>query len=446
MSTTAGINKRIADEGSDWQGVLSVYSEEHKAFNDMNWATIMSTLAPKEKRDLRDIKSMLKSRDFRALVRDLSLRMTQSPDLRRFGGVREVASIVRSLANLRIKSKTILAAVEANSDWLVNNGSAQDIADTAWAFATLRTPAPMIFKKIEERSSFLAESGTPQAIVDTAWAFASLDQDSPALFSAVDSRSECLTREGNARMIATTALAFAWVRIRPDAFFVQLEKHSDQLLKSEAASDDVVDATARIFDVCKSLTTLDLAGVHSALLKMLWHRVVESERARASASLAIVERHSRASGVELQVPPALRQRMKVIEESLSSLAAPAGSRLEDEWSGLLAELGFEHTREVRPVDFPEISLDIACPVRKVAVELYGPTHFLLSGRVNGRTEARRRLLDRLGWKVAEIPYQHSDLMDRKDFIESHGLQMEKGVKEIKTRYLRTLMAKVGVAL
>jgi hypothetical protein len=79
--------------------------------------------------------------------------------------------------------------------------------------------------------------------------------------------------------------------------------------------------------------------------------------------------------------------------------------------------GFE--REVSPFEGPEggelLKIDIAWVDKKVALELDGPSHFLKSsktgkeGRRNGPTEAKKRLLKSLGWKVRRLDWK----IDRK---------------------------------
>ena len=55
-----------------------------------------------------------------------------------------------------------------------------------------------------------------------------------------------------------------------------------------------------------------------------------------------------------------------------------------------------------------LSLDMAQPSTKTAVEFDGPTHYLKSGRPNGATTFKTRLLEALGWRVIHIPYYEWD--------------------------------------
>ena len=75
----------------------------------------------------------------------------------------------------------------------------------------------------------------------------------------------------------------------------------------------------------------------------------------------------------------------------------------------LDTLGFPYETEVCPFDERTVeeygiwrelfAIDVANEERRIAIELDGPTHTLLGGQRNGTTKAKRRLLERLGWKV-----------------------------------------------
>jgi hypothetical protein len=325
----------------------------------------------------------------------------------------------------------------------VVKGYPQYIANTAWAFATLNIPAPSLFKKIDERASLLIKNGKPQNIANTAWAFAALSYDAPALFAAIDSRSEYILDSDNDQNTANTALAFAELGIRPNLFFAGLEKRVSQFL--------LLANNQSVCNVCWSLVILDLAHQHGELLQSLWAWAMEAEAGSFICEqlnqLVQVELHAKASEVALMspVPPALRRQMiDAVKKSTQS-----NSRFEGEYSKLLDDLGFEHAREVSPFAEEEkagevLAIDMACSARKIAIECDGPLHYLSSGRENGRTVAKRRLLERLGWKVVNIPYQNNIMMDSRSFLEKNSARG--GKRELKMLYLRNKLASVGVKL
>ena len=121
-----------------------------------------------------------------------------------------------------------------------------------------------------------------------------------------------------------------------------------------------------------------------------------------------------ASGVKSLEAPALLETDKVALE-----ANVHDSRAQNKVSGILDDLGFHHLAEVSPVTKESTSplpggmlaIDIACRKQRVAIEFDGPSHFLRevgSGKVleveNGASKAKRRFLERLGWKVVNIRY------------------------------------------
>ena len=74
-------------------------------------------------------------------------------------------------------------------------------------------------------------------------------------------------------------------------------------------------------------------------------------------------------------------------------------------SHALNVLGWDHEDELRTED--GLSLDMAQPSTKTAVEFDGPTHYLQGPdgpSLDGRTAFKRRLLGRLGWTCAAVPY------------------------------------------
>ena len=90
---------------------------------------------------------------------------------------------------------------------------------------------------------------------------------------------------------------------------------------------------------------------------------------------------------------------------------------------------------------------------QIAIEFDGPSHYLteLKGREerrgrrkrNGRTNAKRRLLEQMGWKVVNVNYLDVLELERvgKERIEEAG-----GVRELKKQYARFRLADVGVVL
>jgi hypothetical protein len=88
--------------------------------------------------------------------------------------------------------------------------------------------------------------------------------------------------------------------------------------------------------------------------------------------------------------------------------------LQRDVSAALARIGWAH--EYEHVTAEGISLDMAQPASKVAVEFDGPTHYLVGssdGRrrvLDGTSKFKEKLLHRLGWKFIRVPYFEWDVL------------------------------------
>jgi len=91
------------------------------------------------------------------------------------------------------------------------------------------------------------------------------------------------------------------------------------------------------------------------------------------------------------------------------------SRSAKEVSKLLTEMGFDHECQVSPdnsISGGILAIDFACKEGMVAIEYDGEPCFLKALRTgevtttrNGRTKAKRRLLEQLGWTVINLDYR-----------------------------------------
>jgi len=114
---------------------------------------------------------------------------------------------------------------------------------------------------------------------------------------------------------------------------------------------------------------------------------------------------------------------------------------------LTSVLTHEHSLQVQFLegDYADfMAIDFACKERKIAVECDGPHHYLTElkkgampnhGRENGRTTAKRRLMEQMGWKVVNIDYK-----------DSRRLNAMKNTRDKKLHFLRERLKEVGVTL
>ena len=88
-------------------------------------------------------------------------------------------------------------------------------------------------------------------------------------------------------------------------------------------------------------------------------------------------------------------------------AEPTVSMLQREVAAALERVGWAHEFEHRTAE--GVSLDMAQPESKAAVECDGPWHFLTDARgrasdPNGAALFKKRVLRTLGWRVWHLPY------------------------------------------
>jgi hypothetical protein len=517
-------NIRIVALGRDrdWEGILALYHEQSKHFNNVNLATSMSQLGrirsvntqdPTFLRFVDDLTNTIEARGLEWMgiqgianivhaIGKMQLKSNSSRRILEFvarqdnahaiivmkgdpqavanicwamaklgrsdifpsfmgiledqvhwfvkeGNPQDVANIASACAKLGVPSPKLFAEIDNQSSWLVKAGNPQTVANTAWACATLGFPSPNLFLEIENQSSWIVKEGSPQAIANTAWACATVGFSSPKLLSAVESRSSWIVTEGNPQDVANIAWASAKMGFQSPKLFSEIEKQSAWIVKEAGKSGNMQGiatiafsfatlgyASEEIFgslrvgqlvpklieesnpqavvNICFSFAILDLANNHETEFRLLWAKAISLDRnvLPLEGRRQLFQAHAfvTASGVEsLEAPPLLETDDSVAGES----------NAQNEVSGLLDELGFQHEVEVSPLTkknmlpLPRrmLAIDMACRKRMVAIEFDGPSHFLRevgSGKVleieNGATKAKRRFLERLGWKVVNIRY------------------------------------------
>ena len=97
---------------------------------------------------------------------------------------------------------------------------------------------------------------------------------------------------------------------------------------------------------------------------------------------------------------------------------------------MLTELGWNHEFEHETVE--GISLDLADPATKRAIEVDGPSHYLrdaTSGEyvVNGPTRFKSRLLGTLGWQVTHVPFfdwNNKSVLERRGILREHLVKID----------------------
>ena len=200
-------NRSITAAQRNWKALLSIYETKHATFNEACFANLMTQL-----KRLDRILMAAAKQDKDARYRQLLMHLSK---VVRGAEARQIANIAHALGKLNEPGEperdapTLMAAIEARSEWLVAEGTPQAIASTLWAFAKLERIAPKLMAAIEARSEWLVAEGKTQEIANTILSFAKLESNAPKLMVAIEARSDWLVAEGNAQTIANTAWAFA---------------------------------------------------------------------------------------------------------------------------------------------------------------------------------------------------------------------------------------------
>ena len=92
---------------------------------------------------------------------------------------------------------------------------------------------------------------------------------------------------------------------------------------------------------------------------------------------------------------------------------------------MLVDMGWNHEFEHETAE--GISLDLADPGTKRAIEVDGPLHFLRDVTsseyvVNGPTKFKSRLLQALGWQISHVPFFDWDAKtrsERRELLNEH---------------------------
>jgi len=273
----------------------------------------------------------------------------------------------------------LFEAIDAAALWRLGEFKSQELVTVAWAFAKACFKAPVLFDAIAAEALPRLDEFNSQNLANVAWAFAKAGVTAPELFEAIAATALPRFDEFNPQGVANTAWAFAcFGRLSPDQIAVVL----DRVGRDMSSFEDIDLSQLYQFWLVARLEYPDLRPLdprHEERLRQAYMRVV-----------------SKPSRLQVDISAALRQ------------------------------LGWAH--EVEYVTDEGLLLDLAQPSSKYCVEVDGPFHYLResgTGRLvqNGATSLKTRLLERLGWTVARVPfYEWSRLVsdnDRRRYLQSH---------------------------
>ena len=273
-------------------------------------------------------------------------------------------------------------------------------ANVAWAFAAADVNAPELFDSIAETALTQGERFNSQDLANLAQAFSNARRVSPKLFDFI--AKTCLQRglgAFNSQDLANTAFAFGTAGHASRELFDAI---------GEAAPRSIGSFTGQ--GLANTLWAYCVLGVDApafftaAAEALPSHIDALSKDFAASSQLYQVFLYLQIESPHQRLLPVLAEHRQIwLDAFWNDSIRPSQSQLGV--SHALNVLGWEHEDELRTED--GLSLDMANSSTKTVVEFDGPTHYLQGPdgpSLDGRTHFKRRLLARLGWTCAAVPY------------------------------------------
>jgi len=279
----------------------------------------------------------------------------------------------------------------------------QSLSNLAWAFAALGVAAPSLFKAIAAEAHAQIREFNPANLSILAWAFAKLGILAPRLFEAVAAESASKIRDFSPQNLANLTWAYATMgNLAPRLF--------------EAVAAEFPAEAQKFMSKFKPQGLSNVAWAF-ATLGIKAPRVFEAILRAVPAAYSQLDQHELTQfhqvllfltyeAPELRLAPLLRDFRAEFRAAFVA-DEPSPSRTQGDVAAALERTGWMH--EFEHVTPEGLSLDMAQPASKVAVEFDGPTHYLgdlgsAEYCLHGRFFFKNRLLQKLGWKVIHVPY------------------------------------------
>ncbi|KAJ1458155.1 hypothetical protein M885DRAFT_614507 [Pelagophyceae sp. CCMP2097] len=323
-------------------------------------------------------------------------------------GPQELTVTAAAFSRKRILAPKMYSAIAKAAVETIADFSAHELSTLARAFAVSGFEAVPLFEAVAFEAVGKIEEFTPRELSGLAWAFATAEISAPALFAAIaaDSTPQRIA-SFDAKNIANTAWAAATAGVVAPVLFNTLAAAAVQRVGE--------------FDAPALASTLwALAAAGAAARAMLFATVPRLSSLRAETEPTAASRESLAElhqlalylrledlaqpGGESLAMPLGPQSLQFAQLSTAAVLAdpkPPQDVLADV-SAVLQDVGWDHV--VHHVSADGLSLHLARPRALMAVEVLGPLHYLHDAQTpSGKVRFKKRLLERLGWRVAYVP-------------------------------------------
>jgi hypothetical protein len=332
-----------------------------------------------------------------------------------------LSSTAWAYAKAGIQAPALFEAIAECAQAKIAGFNNQAMANIAWAFSTAEVIAPTLFDQIAIWSISRLDEMNPQDLSNLCYAFSSAHRAAPRLFDGI---AEAAVRRGllsefNPQDLSNTAFAYATVgHSSPELFAAiadaarhQLGRFTAQGFANTLWSYCVLGTEApALFDAAADVlpdlleTLAGDTGFSAMMYQLFLFLQIEAPHPRLLMALA---------------------EYRDVWLGAFANAEVNASESQRDVSHALTALGWAHEVEYRTED--GLSLDMAQPSTKIAVEFDGPHHFNWGPEgpiFDGRTAFKRRLLAKLGWRVISVSHFDWDGRDgwtREAHLREHVL-------------------------
>jgi hypothetical protein len=291
-------------------------------------------------------------------------------------------------------ARAALAQVEAFS--------AQDLANTAWAMSTAEVAAPQLFSAFSAQAVLNMEAFNAQALANTAWAFATAGHTDETLFDALASRAlDPVDKSTSDAFDDDYVHDFDGDDSVPDqaSSGTMLSSFTDQAFANTAWAFATAGVDAPLlFDAMAAEVPKRLATFQPEALCQLHQVRLHLSFGHANGALCrVLDEHS------------ARLRAAYLRHSAQPM------QWQRDCSASLDRIDWPH--EFEHVTSDGLSLDMAQPLEKFAVEFDGPWHYLTnldgSRKRSGSSTFKDEVLRKLGWTVVHVPFYEWDEISRR---------------------------------
>ena len=433
-------SKRMTERGATAETILNLFEREGQAFSARNLATCVHRvgkfggprmrldrrLPPLAERCRRRIDAFqpqeiantawgFAKTDF--IERPLFLAIVAAA-LTRLGkfNPQELANTVWAFAMGGVAAETLFEAVAVEAVWQIRDFNVHDMAAAVWAFATMGVAAQTMFNTIALEAPRRIRDFKKQDMSQMVWAFATAGLAALTLFEAIAVEARSWIWKFDPPEIANTVWGFATAGVAPQTFFDAIAAQALRCIRGFTPQE--LTNTIWAF-ACVGWQQNEIFRELGSTLMRRFDDLNEAGKSQ----LYLVTLYVQMEWPDMEFP--LSSELESLRSAYTA-DEPEPSQLQHDVSAMLTEMGWNHSF---PHVTPEgISLDLADPEAKRAIQVDGPSHYLKkipsTGDyvVSGATQFKARLLRALGWQITRVPFfdwEKKSVPERRELLTIH---------------------------